>query len=164
MPLAAYGLLMQSGAGPAFAGSEGSGFSLEKPPPEAENRPGYPERPVFAPPAQGLATSQAGTPQSATLPAPLSGEPLAGTHSPGGSLHRFCVPPSSINCGIAATGSYRNFKFAARSTTAEAVPLLQGEGWGFPLGLYVFPSQSKQHLKQTLTSPLLTIQSTYCRI
>ena len=83
------------GAGPAFAGSEGSGFSLEKPPPEAENRPGYPESPVFAPPAQGLAKSQAGTPQSATLPAPLSGEPLAGTYSPGGSPHRFCVPPSS---------------------------------------------------------------------
>ena len=86
---------MQSGAGPAFAGSEGSGFSLEKPPPEAENRPGYPESPVFAPPAQGLAKSQAGTPQSATLPAPLSGEPLAGTHSPGVSPRRFCVPPSS---------------------------------------------------------------------
>ena len=77
MPLAAYGLLMQSGAGPAIAGSEGSGFSLEKPPPEAECRPGYSKSPVFAPPAQGLAKGQAGTPQSAALPAPLPGEPLS---------------------------------------------------------------------------------------
>ena len=65
------------GAGPAIAGSEGSGFSLEKPPPEAECRPGYLESPVFAPPAQGLAKGQAGTPQSAALPAPLPGEPLS---------------------------------------------------------------------------------------
>ena len=43
------------GAGPATAGSEGSGFSLEKPPPEAEFRPGYPKSLVFAPTAQGLA-------------------------------------------------------------------------------------------------------------
>ena len=49
----------ERGAGPAIAGSEGSGFSSEKPPPQAEYRPGYLESMVFAPAAQGLALGQA---------------------------------------------------------------------------------------------------------
>ena len=49
----------ERGAGPAIAGSEGVGFSSEKPPPQAEYRPGYLESMVFAPAAQGLALGQA---------------------------------------------------------------------------------------------------------
>ena len=102
------------GAGPAIAGSEGSGFSLEKPPPEAECRPGYLESPVFAPPAQGLAKGQAGTPQSAALPAPLPGDPLSVRIRPSLLIPLLCTAPhqsrlrrASITFyGIAATGSY----------------------------------------------------------
>ena len=50
----------ERGAGPAIAGSEGSGFSSEKPPPQAEHRPGSLKSLVFAPTAQGLAHGQAG--------------------------------------------------------------------------------------------------------
>ena len=81
------------GAGPAIAGSEGSGFSLEKPPPEAECRLGYLESPVFAPEAQGLATGQAGTPQSAPLPAPLPGEPLSVRIRPSFLIPLLCTAP-----------------------------------------------------------------------
>ena len=84
------------GAGPAIAGSEGSGFSLEKPPPEAECRPGYSKSPVFAPPAQGLAKGQAGTPQSAALPAPLPGEPLSVRIRPSFLIPLLCTAPSSV--------------------------------------------------------------------
>ena len=48
----------ERGAGPAVAGSEGSGFSLEKPPPEAEYCPGYSKHLTFAPQAQGLALAK----------------------------------------------------------------------------------------------------------
>ena len=91
------------GAGPAIAGSEGSGFSLEKPPPEAECRPGYLESPVFAPPAQGLATGQAGTPQSAALPAPLPGEPLSVRIRPGLLIPLLCT--ALISQGFALPAS-----------------------------------------------------------
>ena len=101
------------GAGPAIAGSEGSGFSLEKPPPEAEYEPEYSESLVFAPAAQGLTFGQAGTPQSAALTAPLSVEPLRLYEFARAFSSRQSVPPSS---------------------TAEAVPLLQGEGYGLPSG------------------------------
>ena len=94
---------MQSGAGPAIAGSEGSGFSLEKPPPEAECRPGYLESPVFAPPAQGLATGQAGTPQSAPLPAPLPGEPLLVRIRPSFLVPLPCTALISLGCAEPAS-------------------------------------------------------------
>ncbi len=61
----------ERGAGPAIAGSEGSGFSSEKPPPEAEYRPGYSENPIFAPAAQRLGLLPSRTLQSAALPALL---------------------------------------------------------------------------------------------
>ena len=50
----------ERGAGPANAGSEGSGFSIEKPPLKAEFWSGCSEGLVFAPMAQGLAKGQAG--------------------------------------------------------------------------------------------------------
>ena len=56
------------------AETEGFRFFLEKPPLEAEKRPGYAENPVILL-WRGLAAGQAGTPQSAALTAPLAGEP-----------------------------------------------------------------------------------------
>ena len=91
------------GAGPAIAGSEGSGFSLEKPPPQAESWPGYSKSPVFAPPAQGLAKGQAGTPQSAALPAPLPGEPLSVRIRPGLLIPLLCT--ALISQGFALPAS-----------------------------------------------------------
>ena len=124
----------ERGAGPAIAGSEGSGFSSEKPPPQAEYRPGYLESMVFAPAAQGLALGQARPLSQLRCQLPFQGSQWLVRIRPRflrtGSAYR----PSSINYGIAATGSYRNSKFAARSTTAEAVPLLQGEGYELPSG------------------------------
>ena len=52
---------------------------------------------------------------------------------------RKSVPPSSLNYGIAATGSYFNLRFAARSTTLRRSPFPGGEGWGFPVRGYVQP-------------------------
>ena len=143
----------ERGAGPAIAGSEGSGFSSEKPPPEAECRPGYWKSPVFAPPAQGLSTGQARPlsqlrcqlrcalrvcrPQAANILYTFQGSQWLVRIRPRflhiGSAYR----PSSLNYGIAATGSYVNLRFAARSTTLRRSPFPKGKvlgasPWGYP--------------------------------
>ena len=93
------------------AETEGFRFFLEKPPLEAEKRPGYAENPVILL-RRGLAAGQAGTPQSAALTAPLAGEPervFSDCSRP--------LCPSSVSLtrasttfyGISATGSYVRF-------------------------------------------------------
>ena len=109
------------GAGPAIAGSEGSGFSLEKPPPEAECRPGYSKSPVFAPPAQGLAKGQAGTPQSAALPAPLPGEPLSVRIRPGLLIPLLCTAPHQSGLRPASFPGGEAFSFTTLKTMRGTV-------------------------------------------
>ena len=105
------------GAGPAIAGSEGSGFSLEKPPPEAECRPRYSKSPVFAPPAQGLAKGQAETPQSATLPAPLPGEPLSVRIRPGLLIPLLSTAPHQSRLSLWQV--LRSMRITARSGSSH---------------------------------------------
>ena len=127
---------MQSRAGPAIAGSEGSGFSSEKPPPKAEFRPGHCKSLVFAPLAQGLAFSQAGPLSQLRCQLPFQGSRCAYVVARV-FLPRKPVLPSSLNYGIAATGSYVNLRFAARSTTLRRSPFPKGKvlgasPWGYP--------------------------------
>ena len=117
---------MQSGAGPAIAGSEGSGFSLEKPPPEAESWPGYSENPVFAPPAQGLATCQAGTPQSAALPAPLPGEPLLVRIRPSFLVPLPCTALISLGCAEPASPEGKLYNLPLPGEPKSSAPGIWG--------------------------------------
>ena len=120
---------IKSDAGSATAGSEGSGLSSEKPPPQAEYRPGYLESMVFAPAAQGLALGQA--------------RPLSQLRCQLRCALRVCRPQAA-NILYTFQGSQWLVRIRPRflhigsayrpSSTAEAVPLLQGEGYELPSG------------------------------
>ena len=93
------------------AETEGFRIFLEKPPLEAGKRPGYAENPVIRL-RRGLAASQAGTPQSAALTAPLAGEPervFSDCSRPLCPSSVSLTRASSTFYGIAATGSYVRF-------------------------------------------------------